>query len=157
MAKRKKSYRKSSPRKRRINGIGQMGGALTGALPLIGGALAATLVQNKLLANVAFIPDNLKPAVPVVLGIYLQTMSNKMVKDLGAGMIAASGAQLVAQYIPGITGVDDDVIEALTDDVIEALPSQDAPLAGYEDDDMNGIDDEDMNGFDEIGEIEEEF
>ena len=150
MAKRKKSYRKSSPRKRRISGIGQMGGALTSALPLVGGALAAGLVQNKVLSNVAFIPDNLKPAVPVVVGLYLQTMSNKMVKDLGAGMIAASGAQLVGQFVPGITGVDDDVIEALTDDVIEALPSQDAPLAGYDEIE----DSEDLAGFDDI---EDEF
>ena len=148
MAKRRKSTRKTSPRKRRINGIGQMGGALTSALPLVGGALAASLVQNKVLKTVAFIPDNLKPAVPVVLGLYLQTMNNKMVKDLGAGMIAASGAQLVGQYIPGITGVDEDVIEALTDDVIEALPSQDNPLAGY---------DEDITGYDEIGELDSEF
>jgi hypothetical protein len=148
MAKRRKVSRKTSPRKRRINGIGQIGGALTSALPLVGGALAANLVQNKVLKTVAFIPDNLKPAVPVVLGLYLQTMNNKMVKDLGAGMIAASGAQLVGQFVPGITGVDDDVIEALTDDVIEALPTQDNPLAGY---------DEDMAGYDEIGELDSEF
>jgi hypothetical protein len=149
MAKRRKTYKKTSPRKRRINGIGQMGGALTSALPLVGGALAASLVQNKVLKTVAFIPDNLKPAVPVVLGLYLQTMNNKMVKDLGAGMIAASGAQLVGQFVPGITGVDDDVIEALTDDVIEALPSQDNPLAGFDEDEISG--------YDEIGELDSEF
>lgn len=77
----------------------KMGGVLTDAAGLTVGAAVASKVSN---INLPIIPANLRPALPIVLGIFLMNRPNAFMKSLGAGMVAASGVKLVGQFAPGL-------------------------------------------------------
>jgi len=104
MARRKRSTKKSSYRRRRMSGVGAMGSQITGALYTIAGAVAAGAVTKFLPATMN---DKLKAAVPVVVGIMLpKYLKGNIGQGIGAGMVATGGLKLVQSFgiLNGIGG-----------------------------------------------------
>jgi len=96
MARRKRSTKKSSYRRRRMSGVGAMGSQITGALYTIAGAVAAGAVTKFLPATMN---DKLKAAVPVVVGIMLpKYLKGNIGQGIGAGMVATGGLKLVQSF-----------------------------------------------------------
>ena len=80
-------------------------GALTTAVPVVGGAIAAKLAKNvsgKFVAN-----PKIRAALPLILGMFLSTQSNAMMKHVGYGMIAVGGADLAGEFVPTLKGIED--------------------------------------------------
>lgn len=96
MARRKRATQKRTTRRRRMSGIGAMGGQITDALYTIAGAVAAGAVTKFLPATMN---EKLKAAVPVVVGIMLpKYLKSNIGAGVGAGMVAAGGLKLVQSF-----------------------------------------------------------
>ena len=128
------------------------------AAGLVGGGVAANVVSSKLLAKLTFIPDNFKPAVPIVLGLFLSTQKNKMLANVGCGMIAVGGAKLIGGFVPSINGITEADIAGMYDNIRisdEDITGAGDVLTGAGDvlngpsDVLNGMDD-DITGTDEL-------
>jgi hypothetical protein len=139
----KSSYRRRS---RRMGAVG-MGGQLTQALGIIGGAIAGNLVQNKLLGNVTAIPEAAKSAVVVAAGIFFpKVVKGDLGKALGNGMIAAGGIQLAKSVLPaGLIGAMDTIDFPVS---VGEVPDNLSVIAGG-DDVMAGDDLSVLAGMDE--------
>jgi hypothetical protein len=100
MARRKKSVRKSS-RRRRIGAIGGGGDTVKLMIGTLGGAVAATFVGSKL-------PDSLDPkikaAILLAAGFMIARQKSPIVRGLGLGFGTAGGAQLVNSLSGGAVG-----------------------------------------------------
>jgi hypothetical protein len=112
---------------------------LIGAASLGAGAVAAKVVQKKVLPMVKLENPNLQNATTLLLGILTPTLiKNPVGKGLGAGMIAVSVAGLVDPFLSsaGITGSDTlmgDVFMGATDDSKTFISANDftAPSTDY--------------------------
>ena len=113
------------------------------AAGLIGGGVAANVVSSKLLSKLTFIPDNFKPAVPIVLGIILSSNKNKMLANVGAGMVAVGGAKLIGGFVPSINGITESDIAGMYDNI--SISEDDINGAG---DVLNGAGDV-LNGMED--------
>ena len=78
---------------------------------LVGGAVAA----RKVGAVVPVQNETVKKAIPVVLGLVLSGQRGELIKGLGDGMIAQGGADLLGSFVPGISGISEDVLMGSTD------------------------------------------
>jgi hypothetical protein len=106
---RRKAAKKRSPRRRRMSGIGKVGGAATSVLYTVAGAAAAQLVGKFLPAATN---DKIKAAVPVAVGLFLpKFVKGAAGQGLAAGMIAVGGLKLVQSFgvLNGIGEVASDV------------------------------------------------
>ena len=104
---RRKAARKS-PRRRRMSGIGKVGGAASTVLYTVAGAAAAQLVGKFLPAATN---DKIKAAVPVAVGLFLpKFVKGAAGQGLAAGMIAVGGLKLVQSFgvLNGIGAVAND-------------------------------------------------
>lgn len=101
-------------------------GAVTEYAGLTLGAIAASKVSNM---NIP-VPAQVKPLLPIVLGIFLAKRGG-MMKSIGAGMIAVGGTKLIGAVAPNL-GIG----EGVSDYVIEG--AGDYALAGPDDNNMNG-------------------
>jgi hypothetical protein len=91
------------------------------------GAIAASKVSNM---NIP-VPAQVKPLLPIVLGIFLAKRGG-MMKSIGAGMIAVGGTKLIGAVAPNLgigEGVSDYVIEGAGD---YALAGPDDNMNGYQ-------------------------
>ena len=92
---RRKAARKS-PRRRRMSGMGKVGGAASTVLYTVAGAAAAQLVGKFLPAATN---DKIKAAVPVAVGLFLpKFVKGAAGQGLAAGMIAVGGLKLVQSF-----------------------------------------------------------
>jgi hypothetical protein len=66
---------------------------------LVGGAAAANVVSNKLLANQN---QYIAKGAPLVLGLFLSASRDSLMSGLGDGMIATAGSNLLSGVVPGI-------------------------------------------------------
>jgi hypothetical protein len=107
-----KTKRKTSRRRSRVGAI--KAGGIMGAVTIIAGAVAASQV-SKLIAKA--IPATMSAktsglisgAAPIVLGLFLpKIIKSDVGKNLGTGMIAAGGLNLVKSTIPSLAGVGGD-------------------------------------------------
>lgn len=100
---------------------------LTSAAALIAGGLGAKLVYNK----AAFIKDpKLRAGLPLLIGLFLSTQKEPMMKNLGFGMIVSGGTSLVGSFVPALSGIDADEV---LDGVYEATDENvNYPLNGEE-------------------------
>lgn len=110
----------------------KMGGVLTDAAALTVGAAVASKVTN---INLPVIPEKLRPALPIVLGIFLMNRPNAFMKSVGAGMVAAGGVKLVGQLAPGL-GIG--AGEGISEYTIEG--AEDYALAGADNEMITGMD-----------------
>jgi len=93
---RRKAYKKSTHRRRRMSGMGKVGGAASTVLYTVAGAAAAQLVGKVLPASVN---DKIKAAVPVAVGLFLpKFVKGAAGQGLAAGMIAVGGLKLVQSF-----------------------------------------------------------
>jgi hypothetical protein len=93
---RRRKAAKKSPRRRRMSGIGKVGGAATTVLYTVAGAAAAQLVGKFLPAATN---DKIKAAVPVAVGLFLpKFVKGAAGQGLAAGMIAVGGLKLVQSF-----------------------------------------------------------
>lgn len=98
MAKRKKSAKRGSSRRRRVGAIG--GDGLKLAIGATIGAVAAGIVGAKLPAT---LDPKIKNAGMLVLGIFLAKNSNPIVRGGALGLAAVGGAGLVSGFLPAGT------------------------------------------------------
>jgi hypothetical protein len=105
---RRRKAAKKSPRRRRMSGIGKVGGAASTVLYTVAGAAAAQLVGKFLPAATN---DKIKAAVPVAVGLFLpKFVKGAAGQGLAAGMIAVGGLKLVQSFgvLNGIGAVAND-------------------------------------------------
>lgn len=105
---RRRKAAKRSPRRRRMSGIGKVGGAASTVLYTVAGAAAAQLVGKFLPAATN---DKIKAAVPVAVGLFLpKFVKGAAGQGLAAGMIAVGGLKLVQSFgvLNGIGAVAND-------------------------------------------------
>lgn len=90
------------------------------ALGTVGGAVASKIVSNFVKDKFPQIPAVVGDLAPVAVGVFLANNKKPLMKGLGYGMIAAGGADLAKNFIPGlgapvpdvfINGDDDDADE----------------------------------------------
>ena len=106
---RRRKAAKKSPRRRRMSGIGKVGGAASTVLYTVAGAAAAQLVGKFLPAATN---DKIKAAVPVAVGLFLpKFVKGAAGQGLAAGMIAVGGLKLVQSFgvLNGIGAVSSNV------------------------------------------------
>ena len=115
---------------------------------LTAGASAGRIIMHKVKASTNETLKKFSYAVPLIAGIVLMKMKNKLMQNAGAGMVAIGGSELVATFapsvVPPISGVTSDDLAGLYDDYT---------VSGASDGVLNGTDDvlsgsEDMDGTD---------
>jgi len=130
---------------------------LTSAVALAGGAIVAGMVVKKLTppatgtgTGFTIANEMLRNSIPVVAGIVLLANKNKMISNLGGGMIAAGG-QLLAGKALGINGAEvDEVIEGVYEEEADSMAGASA-MQNYGV--INGAE-EVINGYDDYSDSE---
>lgn len=110
---------------------------VTAAAGLVGGAVAGNFVTKKA-SEMLPVVGTYGGAIPIVLGWLLAGMKQPVAKAVGAGMIAAGGANLIAHFVPATAApVSDSVLadSVLAEDLTEELSA--APEDSYIHDDMS--------------------
>jgi len=105
---RRRKAAKKAPRRRRMSGMGKVGGAASSVLYTVAGAAAAQLVGKVLPAG---FNDKIKAAVPVAVGLFLpKFVKGPAGQGLAAGMIAVGGLKLVQTFgiLNGIGAMSND-------------------------------------------------
>ena len=128
MARRRKSTKRRSTR--RMGAIGKRAN-LTAALGIIAGAVIGKKVAG-------FIPvgdERIKNAAVLGIGLaFPMILKGDLGKSIGNGMIAAGGAGLVGQLVPGLGQMDDTMTFPVTvgevPDNISVIAGDDTVLAG---------------------------
>jgi hypothetical protein len=108
MARRRKSHKKVTHRRKR-HSMGAMGSTANTALYAIAGAAAAQLLSKVLPAT---LDDKIKAAAPVAIGFFLpKFVKGAAGQGLSAGMIAVGGLKLVQSFgvLNGIGEIASDV------------------------------------------------
>lgn len=92
------------------------------------GGIAAGKVAN---LNLTFLPDKVKPFLPMVAGYFLAKNKNQMLQAVGAGMIAVGGMKVVGALAPGlgISAIEDDFAMVNGTEGAYALGAAQDPLA----------------------------
>ena len=141
MARRRKSTKRRS--RRRMGAIGKRAN-LTAALGIIAGAVIGKKVAG-------FIPvgdERIKNAAVLGIGLaFPMILKGDMGKAIGNGMIAAGGAGLVGQLVPGLGQMDDTMTFPVTvgevPDNISVIAGDDTVLAGDDLSVLAGYDEDD--------------
>jgi hypothetical protein len=81
---------------------------------VLAGAVAAGFIPR--LTQGINIPAPIKSAIPLVLGVFLSTNKNAMIKGAGFGMIAKGGSDLVGALMPATVSAPEDDIFMLGQD-----------------------------------------
>lgn len=140
MARRRKSTKRRAGR-RRMGAIGKRAN-LTAALGIIAGAVIGKKVAG-------FIPvgdERIKNAAVLGIGLaFPMILKGDMGKAIGNGMIAAGGAGLVSQLVPGLGQMDDTMTFPVT---VGEVPDNISVIAG-DDDVMAGDDLSVLAGYSE--------
>ena len=134
MAKKRKSSKKTTHRRRSRRGIHGLGSVTSSIMPIValaGGAIASKFVSKALKPKDAT-PENkmLTQGVPVLAGVALATfIKNPIVKHVGMGMVIPPTTTFVAEKL-GIGDLMDDVaVETLIMENIMIGASDDVNIA----------------------------
>jgi hypothetical protein len=116
---------------------------ITGALAITGGAIIANQLDKFLKFD-----KKILAAGKIVIGSLLpKFVKSPLMANIGTGMIAVGGAQLVSSFVPAL-GAADDVIMLSGDfdsDMMSGLDTIGEDIA-----EVNGFDIAEVNGFDEF-------
>lgn len=118
---------------------------------LVLGGLGAKIVNNKVSPMVQdALPESIAPLAdltPAILGLYLAGQGGIMGKA-GEGMIAVAGSDVLEGYVPGISGLDDNIADDVDDIIADDLED----FEEYDDDDEDEDEDEEefLQEFDKI-------
>ena len=99
---------------------------LTKILTESAGLVAGGVASNVVAKNVPIANEQVKKALPLLVGAYLLTQNKPLLKNLGAGMIAVQGTALAKAQFPALSGVGEDVM--MGEDVL--LGESGDPLLG---------------------------
>ena len=99
---------------------------LTKILTESAGLVAGGVASNVVAKNVPIANEQVKKALPLLVGAYLLTQNKPLLKNLGAGMIAVQGTALAKAQFPALNGVGEDVM--MGEDVL--LGESGDPLLG---------------------------
>lgn len=142
MARRRKSTKRRSGRRRRMGAVGKAN--ITAALGIIAGAVIGKKVAG-------FIPvsdERIKNAAVLGIGLaFPMILKGDMGKAIGNGMIAAGGAGLVGNLVPALGAMDDTMTFPVT---VGEVPDNISVIAGS-DDVMAGDDLSVLAGYGEEG------
>jgi hypothetical protein len=123
MAKKRKSTTKRRISRRR-KGMGALPGmkGLTGSLMnvagAIGGAVAASYVENKLLEKMFVDKPAIKSGIVMAGGIVLESMmKTPILKSIGNGMAITGGLSLAKKLVPGLAGIGEYEMTSLMEDI----------------------------------------
>jgi len=123
MARKRKSATKKRTFRRR-KGIGALPGmkGLTGSLMnvagAIGGAVAASYVENKLLEKMFVDKPAIKSGIVMAGGIVLESMmKTPILKSIGNGMAITGGLSLAKKLVPGLAGIGEYEMTSLMEDI----------------------------------------
>lgn len=83
---------------------------LTKILTESAGLVAGGVASNVVAKNVPIANEQVKKALPLLVGAYLLTQNKPLLKNLGAGMIAVQGTALAKAQFPALNGVGEDVL-----------------------------------------------
>jgi hypothetical protein len=123
MARKRKSATKRRISRRR-KGMGALPGmkGLTGSLMnvagAIGGAVAASYVENKLLEKMFVDKPAIKSGLVMAGGIILESMIKMpLLKSVGNGMAIAGGLSFAKTLVPGLKGIGEYEMTSLMEDI----------------------------------------
>jgi len=123
MARKRKSATKRRISRRR-KGMGALPGmkGITGSLMnvagAIGGAVAASYVEKKLMEKMFTDKPAIKSGIVMAGGIFLESiMKTPLLKSLGNGMAIAGGLSLAKTLVPGLAGIGEYEMTALMEDI----------------------------------------
>ena len=123
MARKRKSATKRRISRRR-KGMGALPGmkGLTGSLMnvagAIGGAVAASYVENKLLEKMFVDKPAIKSGIVMAGGIVLESMmKTPILKSIGNGMAITGGLSLAKKLVPGLAGIGEYEMTSLMEDI----------------------------------------
>jgi hypothetical protein len=85
---------------------------LTESAGLVAGGVASNLVAK----NIPIANEQVKKALPLLVGAYLLTQSNTIIRNAGAGMIAVQGTAIAKGFLTTLAGVGEDVM--MSEDVM---------------------------------------
>jgi hypothetical protein len=120
--KRKTATRKRTSRRRKgmgaLPGMKGITGSLMNVAGAIGGAVAASYVENKLLATMFVDKPAIKSGIVMAGGIALESlMKTPLLKSLGNGMAIAGGLSLAKTLVPGLKGIGEYEMTSLMEDI----------------------------------------
>jgi hypothetical protein len=110
MRRRKHAKKRSTHRRRRKIGAIE-GGVLMGAVGVIAGAVAAQQLSKYVSKAIPSTMDSkvsgiISGAAPIALGLFMpKLIKSNLGKNLGTGMIAGGGLQLVKSAVPSLAGI----------------------------------------------------
>ena len=152
MAKRRRSFKKRSTRRRRSSMSGT-GGTVTNALAMVTGAVIGRVLSTKLSSKVN---PKILAGGQIAVGYFLpKFVKNKFVAGIGTGMIVNGGVQALSSFgvISAISGFTDGVkVDYLGDDDFDSMSgSADIQeIAGIDDMGMGLVDPGIMSGSADI-------
>jgi len=123
MAKRRKNTVKRRSHKRRkgmgaLPGMSSITGSLINVAGAIGGAIAASYVENKLLEKMFEKTPAIKSGIVMAGGIVLESiMKQPLLKSVGNGMAITGGLSLAKKLIPGLAGIGEYEMTSLMEDI----------------------------------------
>lgn len=123
MARKRKSATKRRVSRRRkgmgaLPGMSNITGSLMNVAGAIGGAVAASYVQNKLLATMFVDKPAIKSGIVLAGGIVLESMmKTPLFKSIGNGMAIAGGLSLAKTLVPGLNGIGEYEMTSLMEDI----------------------------------------
>lgn len=85
------------------------------AVPVIAGAIGAKVVKN--LSGKVTQNNMLRAALPLAVGLFLASGKGKTLPNVGLGMIAVGGADLVGSVVPALNGIEDADLSGIFDDL----------------------------------------
>ena len=139
MARRRKSTKRRG--RRRMGAIGRKAN-ITAALGIIAGAV----IGKKVAGIIPVADDRIKNAAVLGIGLaFPMILKGDLGKSIGNGMIAAGGAGLVGQLVPGLGQMDDTMTFPVT---VGEVPDNISVIAG-DDDVMAGDDLSVLGGYSE--------
>jgi hypothetical protein len=149
MARRRKSVKRKSHRRRRHSAMSGVGAGVTGVASMVAGAIIGRILQNKLSSKVN--PKYLAIGQIAVGTMLPKFIKNKFVSGIGQGMVVNGGVTALNTFgvISSVSGMSDYEVDYMsgTDEL--------SSIAG--DDDFDGsmgvLDEGTMSGTDELSSI----
>jgi hypothetical protein len=120
--KRKTATRKRTSRRRKgmgaLPGMKGLTGSLMNVAGAIGGAVAASYVENKLLEKMFIDKPAIKSGLVMAGGILIESMIKMpILKSVGNGMAIAGGLSLAKTLVPGLKGIGEYEMTSLMEDI----------------------------------------
>jgi hypothetical protein len=120
--KRKTATKKRISRRRKgmgaLPGMKGITGSLMNVAGAIGGAVAASYVENKLLQKMFVDKPAIKSGIVMAGGIVLESiMKQPLLKSVGNGMAITGGLSLAKKLIPGLAGIGEYEMTSLMEDI----------------------------------------